>query len=144
MTKIEFSSFRNLSVLVLFMILLLSGSMNAQDPSCMQKTLQSCLQHPEVKPNLRAVFFDDNKDVLSVMRNSFVDADMKLMMFGKEAVISENTDLFFHSIEDYVDLTEVQIKKDQILLTFTLGDQFTSTYKGNKDKVTKLTTHTSE
>lgn len=144
MTKIKFSSFRNLSVLVLLMILLLSGNMNAQDPSYVQEALQSCLQHPEVKPNLRAVSFDDHKDVLAVMRNSFVNADMKLMMFGKEAVISENTDLFFHGIEDYVDLTEVQIKKDQIILTFTSGDQFTCTYSRNKDKVTKLTTHTSE
>ncbi|MFT6997237.1 MAG: hypothetical protein ACJAQ4_000987 [Cryomorphaceae bacterium] len=61
MTKIELSSFRNLSVLVLFMILLLSGSMNSQDPSYMQKALQSCLQHPEVKPNLRAVFLMTTK-----------------------------------------------------------------------------------
>ena len=134
----NFSLFRNLSFVGIFLLLLFSGKLKAQDPFYLQKAMQSCLEHPEVKPNLRAVSFDDYKDVLVVARNSFTSADMKLIMFGKEVMILEQPALFFYGIENYVDLKEVQTEKDMIILSFTTGSKFTCTYSGSKDKVKKL------
>lgn len=82
--------------------------------------------------------FDDNREVLAVLKNRYVTSEIKLTQFGKEAVVSPGPDLFFYSIEDYVRLSEVSTKKDKITLTFSAGAKFTFTCAGHKGKVIRL------
>ncbi len=117
---------------------MISGKLKAQDTFFLQKAFQACLDHPEVQPHLTAVSFDQNKEVLAVLKNEYVTSELKLTQFGKEAVISHKTDLFFHSIDDYVMISGIAADKNSITLTITAGVSFTCTYAVNKDKVIKL------
>ena len=106
-------------------VLAFSGQLKAQDSFFLQMAFKSCLDHGEVQPHLKAVSFDDHREVLAVLKNKYVTSEMKLTQFGKKAVISPGPDLFFHGIEDYVRLSAVSIKKDKITLAFSAGANFT-------------------
>jgi len=139
MTKIKFSSFRQLSFSAMLIFLVIAPKMSAQDSVFLQKAMQSCLDHQKVRPNLKAVTFADQKNVLAVAKNRYTTEDIELTMFGQEAIIREKPDLFFYGIENYVEVEEVQTEKDKIILTFMADDHFTCSYSGKKGKVTKLT-----
>lgn len=139
MTKINLSLGMKLTALGIFTFLIFSGKTMPQDSSLVQKAFQSCLDHRKVQPHLKAVSFDHYNEVLAVWQNEYATSKMKLNQFGKAAVISHKTDLFFHAIEDYVRLSDVRTEDGQIVLTFTAGVEFTCTYLSGKNKVTKLT-----
>lgn len=128
----------------MLIFLAIAPKMSAQDSVFLQKAVQSCLDHPKVRPNLKGVTFADHKDVLAVAKNRYTTEDIELTMFGQVAIILEKPDLFFYGIENYVEVEEVQRDKDKIMLTFMAGDHFTCSYSGKKGKVTKLTSAGSE
>ncbi|MCZ4409519.1 hypothetical protein O3Q51_11910 [Cryomorphaceae bacterium 1068] len=137
-TKVKFSPVKTFSILVVLILLIISGKLKAQNTFFLQKAFQSCLDHPKIQPHLKAVSFDHHEEVLAIVKTNYVTSEIKLTQFGKEAVISNDTDLFFYGIEDYVRLSDISTDKEKIALTIQAGIEFTCTYDENKGKVIKV------
>lgn len=138
MTKIDVQCTSLLTLLSIVVVLVIPRNLNAQKLGLLQESLQACLLHEEVQPVLRAVSYDDKQAVLAIEKNAYTPADLKVIVFGKEAQLMMKTELFFRGIVDYITITDVSFLRSAITLTFNTDEEFSCTYDSARKKVKRL------
>jgi hypothetical protein len=104
----------------------------------MPKILEKCINQPRVLSELKPALSDERGEFIPLVARVPMPDELNIFAAGVPVFLSNEKDLFFYGIQDFIEVLEMTENKKSIDLEFKVKSHFGCTYNLKRNGVKKL------